>query len=190
MAAKKKTALEVLLSAVDLHGIKLQPRIVKTKRLVTVELLWPRCSIAKKTSAREVEFRKGQASCQGEEWCRRVLFREEVDGHAGLAVAVSEILDDEWIEKFFRASAKYALRQFGDMAEKYTVGISDVASAPFNALAQLEGAYPGPETAAQGVLDITEAVLPAPGKSVTVEVPLHRPKSSKIIGSLQLELRA
>ena len=94
MAAKKKTALEVLLSAVDLHGIKLQPRIVKTKRLVTVELLWPRCSIAKKTSAREVEFRKGQASCQGEEWCRRVLFREEVDGHAGLAVAVSEILDD------------------------------------------------------------------------------------------------
>lgn len=190
MATKNKTALEVLLSGVDISGVKLQPRVLKTKRLVTVELLWPRCSIAKKTSAREVEFRKGKASCKGEEWCRRVFFREEIDGHAGLAVAVSEILDDEWIEKFLRASAKYALRQFGDMAEKYTVGISDVASAPFNALAQLEGAYPGPQTAAQGVLDLTESILPQSGKSVTVEVPLHLPNSTKNVGSLKLELRA
>ena len=119
-----------------------------------------------------------------------MFFREEIDGHAGLAVAVSEILDDEWIEKFLRASAKYALRQFGDMAEKYTVGISDVASAPFNALAQLEGTYPGPQTAAQGVLDLTESILPQSGKSVTVEVPLHLPNSTKNVGSLKLELRA
>lgn len=189
MAAKNKIPVEILLAGAELGGIVLQPRLVKTKRLVTVDLLWPRCSIARKTNAREVEFKKTKATFKGEEWCRRVLFREEIDDHAGLAVAVSEILDDEWIEKFLRASAKYALRQFGDMIEKYTVGISDVASAPFNALAQMEGTYPGPQTAVQGVFDLTSDIIPPPGKRVTVEVPLHRPGSAKTVGRLKLELR-
>ena len=190
MAAKNKTAIEILLAGADIGGIVLQPRITKTKRLVTVDLLWPRCSIARKTTAREVEFRKAKASFKGEEWCRRVLFREEIEDHAGLAVSVSEILDDEWIEKFLRASAKYALRQFGDMIEKYTVGISDVASAPFNAMAQLEGTYPGPQTAVQGIFDLTGDILPKPGESAFIDIPLHRPRATKKIGSLKLEVRA
>ena len=190
MATKTKTAIEVLLAGADLGGIVLQPHLVKTTRLVTVDLLWPRCAIARKTSAREVKFRRAKASFKGEEWSRRILFREEVEGHTGFAVAVSEILDDEWLEKFLRLTAKYALKTAADVLQKYTVGIDDIASAPIDALAQLEGTYPGPKTVAQGVLDLTEGMMPAPGGSVTVEVPLHRPRFTKTVGHLKLEIRA
>ena len=43
---------------------------------------------------------------------------------------------------------------------------------------------------AQGVLDVTEEMLPEAGKAVTVEVPLHRPKFAKTVGHVKLELRA
>ena len=191
MATKnQKVAIEVLLAGAELGGIKLQPHLVKTTRLVTVDLVCPRASIAKKTAAKEVKFQKAKADVKGQSWTERVMHREDVDGHFGLAVQVSEVLDDEWFEKFLRATAKVALKEFRDVVQQYTVGIGDIASAPIDALSQLEGTYPGPKTVAQGVLDVTEEMLPETGKAVTVEVPLHRPKFSKKVGSVKLELKA
>ena len=118
------------------------------------------------------------------------MHREDVDGHFGLAVQLSEVLDDEWLEKFLRATFKIALKEFRDLAKTYTVGISDIASAPLDALAQMEGTYPGPKAVAQGVLDVTEEMLPGQGKSVVVEVPLHRPKFANTVGHVKLEIRA
>ena len=191
MSAQKssKSTVEVLLAGAEIGGIKLQPHLVKTTRLVTVDLVCPRAAIAKKSAAKEVKFQKAKADLKGQGWTERVMHREDVDGHFGLAVQLSEVLDDEWFEKFLRATAKIALKEFRDLAKTYTVGISDIASAPIDALAQLEGTYPGPKTVAQGVLDVTEAMLPEAGKAVTVEVPLHRPKFAKVIGSVKLELR-
>ena len=191
MATKnQKVQIEVLFAGAELGGIKLQPHLVKTTRLVTVDLVCPRATIAKKTAAKEVKFQKTKADVKGQCWTERVMHREDVDGHFGLAVQVSEVLDDEWFEKFLRATAKVALKEFRDVVQQYTVGISDIASAPIDALAQLEGTYPGPKTVAQGVLDVTEEMLPETGKVVTVEVPLHRPKFTKTIGMVKLELRA
>jgi hypothetical protein len=190
VAKKKKTAIEVLLVSAEIGGLKLQPRVVKSTRLVTVDIVWPRCTIARKTTAKEVEFSRAKADVHKQEWSRRILFREEVEGHCGFAVAVSEILDDEWFEKFIRATAKFALREFRDVLKQYTVGISDIASAPIDALAQLEGTYPGPKTVLQGILDLSDEMMPDEGSSITVEVPLHRPKYTKKAGSLTLEIRA
>ena len=191
MAAKnQKVAVEVLLGGAEIGGIKLQPHLVKTTRLVTVDLVCPRASIAKKTAAKEVKFQKAKADLKGQGWTERVMFREDVDGHFGFAVQLSEVLDDEWFEKFLRATAKIALKEFRGLMQKYTVGIDDIASAPIDALAQMEGTYPGPKTVAQGVLDVTEDMLPEAGKAVTVDVPLHRPKFAKTIGHVKLELRA
>ena len=191
MATKnQKVAIEVLLVGAEIGGIKLQPHLVKTTRLLTVDLVCPRASIAKKTAAKEVKFQKAKADLKGQGWTERVMFREDVDGHFGLAVQISEVLDDEWFEKFLRATAKIALKEFRDLAKTYTAGISDIASAPIDALAQIEGTYPGPKTVAQGVLDVTEGLLPEAGKAVTVEVPLHRPKFAKTVGHVKLELRA
>ena len=186
----QKVSIEVLLAGAEIGGIKLQPHLVKTTRLITVDLVCPRASIAKKTAAKEVKFQKAKADVKGQCWTERVMHREDVDGHFGLAVQVSEVLDDEWFEKLLRATAKGALKEFRDVVQQYTVGISDIASAPIDALSQLEGTYPGPKTVAQGVLDVTEEMLPEAGRSVMVEVPLHRPKFVKVIGQVKLELRA
>ena len=186
----RKVQIEILLAGAEIGGIKLQPHLVKTARLVTVDMICPRSSIAKKTAAKEVKFRKAKSDLKGQGWTERVMFREDVDGHFGFAVQLSEALDDEWFEKFLRATVKIALKEFRDLAKSYTVGISDIASAPIDALAQMEGTYPGPKTVAQGVLDVTEGMLPEAGKAVTVEVPLRRPKFAKTIGHVKLELRA
>ena len=191
MKSQKRT-VEVLLAGAEIGGLVLQPHLVKSSRLITVDMICPRSSIAKKTAAKEVAFRKAKADLKGEGWTQRVMFREDVEGHFGLAVQLSEILDDEWFEKFLRATVKIALKEFRDLAKTYTVGISDIASAPIDALAQLEGTYPGPKTVAQGVLDVTEDMLPDDGKAVTVEVPLHRSKIAKTkkVGTVRLEIRA
>ena len=191
MATKnQKVTIEVLIAGAELGGIKLQPHLAKTARLVTVDFVCPRASIAKKTAAKEVKFQKAKADVKGQSWTERVMHREDVDGHFGLAVQISEVLDDEWFEKFLRATAKVALKEFRNVVQQYTVGISDIASAPIDALAQLEGTYPGPKTIAQGVLDITEEMMPEPGKGIVVEVPIHRPKFQKTIGQVRLEIRA
>ena len=186
----KKVQVEVLLVGAEIGGIKLQPHLVTTTRRVTVDLICPRASIAKKTAAKEAKFQKAKADLKGQGWTERVMHREDVDGHFGLAVQLSEVLDDEWFEKFLRATFKIALKEFRGLMQKYTVGIDDIASAPLDALAQMEGTYPGPKTVAQGVLDVTEEMLPEAGKAATVEVPLHRPRFTKTIGCVKLELRA
>ena len=191
MATKnQKVQVEILFAGAEIGGIKVQPHLVKTTRLVTVDLVCPRSTIAKKTVAKEVKFQKAKADAKGQCWTERILHREDVDGHFGLAVQVSEVLDDEWFEKFLRATAKVALKEFRDIVQQYTVGISDIASAPIDALAQMEGTYPGPKTVAQGVLDVTEEQLPEAGGSAIVEVPLHRPKFQRTIGHVKLEIRA
>ena len=191
MATKnQKTTIEILFAGAEIGGIVLQPHLAKTTRLVTVDMICPRATIAKKTVAKEVKFRKAKADVRGQCWTERVMHREDVDGHFGVAVQLSEVLDDEWFEKFLRATAKVALKEFRDVVQQYTVGISDIASAPIDALAQMEGTYPGPKTVAQGVLDVTEAMLPEPGQSVFIDVPLHRPKFAKTVGSVRLEIRA
>ena len=191
MATKNtKVAIEILFAGAEIDGILLQPHLVKTTRLVTVDLICPRSSVAKKSTAKEVKFRKAKADVKGQGWTERVMYREDVEGHFGFAVQLSEVLDDEWFEKFLRATAKIALKEFRDVLQKTTVGISDIASAPIDALAQIEGTYPGPKTVAQGVLDVTEDMLPEPGQVAFVEVPLHRPRFQKNVGSVRLEIRA
>ena len=191
MATKnQKVSIEVLLASAEIGGIKLQPHLVKTTRLVTVDMVCPRTSVAKKTAAKEVKFQKAKADLKGQGWTERVMFREDVDGHFGVAVQLSEVLDDEWFEKFLRTTFKIALKEFRSLMQKYTVGIEDIASAPIDALAQMEGTYPGPKTVAQGVLDVTDDMMPAVGQSVFVEVPLHRPKFTKTVGHVRLEIRA
>lgn len=129
-AKSSKITVEVLLVGADIDGIKLQPHLIRTRRLLTVDMICPRS-----------------------------------------------------------ATAKIALKEFRNVVQQYTVGISDIASAPIDALAQLEGTYPGPRTVAQGVLDVTEAMMPEAGASVVVEVPLHRPRFARTVGHVRLELR-
>ena len=183
----KKKAIELLLVKAELTGVP-ERRLLKSRNVGVVDLVWPRTGIARKSSAREMVFRKGLADFTDEEWTKRILFREDVEGRCGLAVTITEPVSVQKARRFLRLTAKYAFKMGADFMEKAMVGYADVASAPLDALAQMIGEKDTPKAIAQGVLDVAD--LPADGEETVVTVPLRRPLTGKAIGSLTLLLRA
>jgi hypothetical protein len=179
--------LEILLVRAKLDGIP-EKRLLKCRSIGQIDLIWPRASIAKKSGAREMVFRKGVCDFTGEPWTKRVVFREEVDGHCGLAVSITEPVSVQKVRRFLRLTAKYALKMGADFMEKAMVGYADIASAPMDALAAMIGEKDIPQVTAQGVLDLRE--IPAEGEEIEVSVPLKRPLTGKEIGSLTLSIGA
>ena len=187
MAKKEKVALEILLEEAEITSLPMR-KLLKSRNLLSVDLIWPRTGVARKSAAREVAFRKGKADFTSEEWAKRLIFREEVEGHTALAVSVTESVTAQKLRRFARLIAKYALRMGADFMEKAMVGYADIASSPMDALSQMVGEKDAPEAIAQGVLDI--ASLPEPGEEMRVEVPLKLPDLGKDAGMLALVIRA
>lgn len=184
---REKVNLEFLLVSANLKGIP-EKRLLKSRNIGQIDLIWPRASIAKKSGAREFVFKKGVCDFTAEPWTKRVIFREEVEKRCGIAVAVTEPVSVQKIRRFLRLTAKYALKMGADFMEKAMVGYADIASSPIDALAAMIGEKDVPAVIAQGVLDITE--LPAPGEERLVTIPLIRPLTGKEIGSVTICLRA
>lgn len=183
----KKTSVEILLVKAEWAGVP-EKRLLKSRNLGAVDLVWPRTGVARKSAAREMVFRKGVCDFADEPWTKRVLFREEVEGRCGLAVTITEPVSVQKARRFLRLTAKYAFRMGADFMEKAMVGYADVASAPLDALSQMIGEKDTPKSIAQGVVDVSS--LPAGGAEAVVDVPLVRPLTGKTIGSLTLLLRA
>jgi len=177
----KKTAVEIRLVKAELKGMP-EKALLKSRNLGCVDLIWPRTGVAKKSAAREMVFKKGVADFTSEEWTKRVLFREEIEGRCGLAVTVTEPVSIQLARRFVRLTAKYALKMGADFMEKAMVGYADIASSPIDALAQMIGEKDTPKAIAQGVLDVTD--LPSEGEEKTVEIPLQRPLATKLAGTL------
>ena len=182
----KKRAIEILLVKAELTGVP-EKRLLKSRNVGAVDLVWPRTGVARKSAAREMVFKKGKADFAGEEWTKRVLFREEIDGRCGVAVTVTEPVSVQKARRFVRLVAKYAFKMGADFMEKAMVGYADIASAPLDAFAQMVGEKDTPKAIAQGVVDVAD--LPAEGAEATVVVPLKRPLTGAAVGSLTLLLR-
>ena len=185
MATTKRTKvnIEFQLVRAELKGVP-EKALLKSRNIGQVDLIWPRATIAKKSGAREMVFRRGVCDFTSEEWTKRVIFREEVDDHCGLAVSITEPVSVQKVRRFLRLTAKYALKMGADFMEKAMVGYADIASSPLDALAAMIGEKDAPKVIAQGVLDIED--LPADGEEREVVVPLSRPLTGKEIGSLRL----
>jgi len=183
----KKTAIEIRLVKAELKGLP-EKGLLKSRNLGCVDVIWPRTGVAKKSAAREMVFKKGVADFTGEEWTKRILFREEIESRCGFAVTITEPVSIQVARRFVRLTAKYALKMGADFMEKAMVGYADIASSPLDALAQMVGEKDTPKAIAQGVLDFDE--LPTEGEEKTVVVPLKRPLTGKTIGTLVLSLRA
>lgn len=181
-----KRNLEFLLVRAEVLGLP-EKRLLVTHNIGCIDLIWPRASIAKKSGAREMVFKKGVCDFTEEPWTKRCLFREEVDGHCGLAVSITEPVTVQKVRRFLRLTAKYALKMGADFMEKALIGYSDIASSPIDAVAQMIGEKDTPKVTAQGVVDLAE--LPDEGESVRVEVPLIRPLTKHPVGRLVLEVR-
>jgi len=176
-----KTNVEILLVKAEVKGIP-EKGLLRSRNLGCVDLVWPRTGVAKKSAAREMVFRKGVADFTDEEWTKRVIFREEIEGRCGLAVTITEPVSIQLARRFVRLTAKYALKMGADFMEKAMVGYADIASSPIDALAQMIGEKDTPKAIAQGVLDVTD--LPSEGGEKTVEIPLIRPLATKLVGTL------
>lgn len=188
MAIKRtKSDIEILLVKAELNLLP-EKKLLKSRNIGQVDLIWPRTSIAKKSGAREFVFRKGVCDFSAEPWTKRVIFREEVEGRCGFAVSITEPVSVQKVRRFLRLTAKYALKMGADFMEKAMVGYADIASSPVDALAAMIGEKDVPEVIAQGVVDVSE--LPAAGKEMEISVPLKRPNTGKVAGSLTLLLRA
>ena len=157
---KTKEALEVLFVKAELKGIP-EKGLLRSRNLIQVDLVWPRTGIARRSAAREAVFKRGVCDFTAEPWTKRAVFREDVEGHCGFAVAVTEPVSVQKIRRFLRLTAKYALKMGADLDS--------------------------PKTIAQGVLDFDD--LPAEGEEREITVPLERPLTGKSIGSLTLLIR-
>lgn len=184
MKATKRT-LEFTLVRAEVSASP-EKRLLKTN-LICVDLVWPRAGIAKKSAAREMTAHKGLVDFTKEAWVKRVLFREEVLSHCGVAVSVTEPVTLQLAKRFLRLTAKYALKMGADFTEKAMVGYADIASSPIDALAQMLGEKDTPKAIAQGVLDLSH--LPESGETKVLSVPLVRPKTETVIGRVTLEVR-
>ena len=187
MAKTTKVNIEFLLVKAELKGVP-EKGLLRSRNIGQVDLIWPRAAIAKKSGAREMVFKRGECDFTAEPWTKRVVFREEVDGHCGLAVSITEPVSIQKVRRFLRLTAKYALKMGADFMEKAMVGYADIASSPIEALAAMIGEKDVPKVIAQGVLDIED--IPAEGEERTVVVPLTRPLTGKAIGSLTILIRA
>lgn len=186
MAKAVKNEIEILLVKATITSLP-ERKILKSRHLVCVDLIWPRKGVARKSAAREAVIRKGAVDFTGEEWAKRILFREEIEGHSAIAVSITESVTAQKIKRFARLTAKYAFRMGADFMEKAMVGYADIASAPIDALSAMVGEKDAPEAIAQGVLDISE--FPAAGEERLIEIPLTRPDEKKIIGNCILAVR-
>ncbi len=184
---RTKVNVEFMLVKAEIKGVP-EKALLKSRNIGQIDLVWPRSAIAKKSGAREMVFKKGVCDFTGEPWTKRVVFREEVDGHCGLAVSITEPISVQKVRRFLRLTAKYALKMGADFMEKAMVGYADIASSPIDALAAMIGEKDVPAVIAQGVLDVDE--LPAEGEERMVTVPLSRPLTGKAIGTITLCLRA
>ena len=187
MATTKRTKVNVEFQLVraELKGVP-EKALLKSHNIGQIDLIWPRATIAKKSGAREMVFRRGVCDFTAEEWTKRVVFREEVDDHCGLAVSITEPVSVQKVRRFLRLTAKYALKMGADFMEKAMVGYADIASSPLDALAAMIGEKDAPKVIAQGVLDIED--LHAEGEEREVVVPLSRPLTGKEIGFLRLAI--
>ena len=184
---RMKVNLEFLLVKAEVKGVP-EKGLLRSRNIGQVDLIWPRTGVAKKSGAREMVFKKGVCDFTAEPWTKRVVFREEIEGHCGLAVSITEPVSVQKVRRFLRLTAKYALKMGADFMEKAMVGYADIASSPIDALAAMIGEKDIPKVIAQGVLDVND--LPAEGEEREITVPLIRPLTNKPIGSLTLILRA
>lgn len=188
MAEKRtKVPLEVMLVKAELKGTP-EKALLKSRNMIQVDIVWPRSGIARKAAMREAVFKKGVCDFTGEPWTKRVVFREDVEGHCGFAVSVTDPVSIQKLRRFLRLTAKYALKMGADFMEKAMVGYADIASSPIDALAAMIGEKDAPKVIAQGVMDVDR--MPGEGEEHLVAVPLVRPLSGKPIGTLTLCLRA
>ena len=152
MALTKRT-LEITLQSltVPVTGAGL---LEKTSHLLTAELIWPRVGIAQKATSQPCQLTNGEADFENTHWGNRILFKENVEGKFALRISLTEVLDDEELEKFLRAFSGAALGFGADMLAPLYPPFGKLAAAPIDYLAKDIEKYPGPTRLVEGLVEL------------------------------------
>lgn len=132
----------------------------KTSHLLSAELIWPRVGVAQKAASQPCQLEKGQADFSGAHWGNRILFKENVEGKFALRIALTEVLDDEELEKFLRSFSGTALAFGADMLAPLYPPFGRLAAAPVDYLAKEVKEYPGPTRLVEGLVELDAADFP------------------------------
>ena len=178
-----KTTVEITLKSLSITSLP-ERRLPISRNLLTVELIWPKAGAARKSASRQIVMKKGKADFTEEPWAKRILFRDDIDGHTAFVVSLAEPVTLQKLRRLMQLTAKAALKEGADMIDAALVSYGDIAAAPVDALATMVAEKEAPRIIAQGVLDYSD--LPGAGETREVTVPLERHKLGKSIGSLVL----
>ena len=178
-----KTTVEITLKSLSLSGIP-EKALLISRNLLTVEMIWPKVGTPRKSATRQITMKKGKVDFTAEPWAKRVLFREDIDGHTAFTVSIAEPVTLQKLRRLLQLTAKAALKEGADMIDAALVSYGDIAAAPVDALATMVAEKDAPKIIVQGVLDWDD--LPKAGETKEVVIPLTRPKLGKAVGSLTL----
>ena len=178
-----KTTVEITLKSLNITGVP-EKALLISRNLLTVEMIWPKAGTPRKSATRQITMKKGKVDFTTEPWAKRVLFREDIDGHTAFTVSIAEPVTLQKLRRLLQLTAKAALKEGADMIDAALVSYGDIAAAPVDALATMVAEKDAPKIIVQGVLDWDD--LPGAGEVKEVVVPLSRPKLGKAVGSLTL----
>ena len=178
-----KTSVEITLKSLAITSLP-EKGLLISRNLLTVEMIWPKAGTPRKSATRQITMKKGKVDFTTEPWAKRVLFREDIDGHTAFTVSIAEPVTLQKLRRLLQLTAKAALKEGADMIDAALVSYGDIAAAPVDALATMVAEKDAPRIIVQGMLDYDD--LPGAGEVKEVVVPLTRPKLGKAVGSLTL----
>lgn len=178
-----KTSVEITLKSLAITSLP-EKALLISRNLLTVEMIWPKAGAPRKSATRQITMKRGKCDFTVEPWAKRVLFREDIDGHTAFTVSIAEPVTLQKLHRLLQLTAKAALKEGADMVDAALMSYGDIAAAPVDALATMVAEKDSPRVILQGILDYDD--LPAAGEVKEVVIPLSRPKLGRQIGSLTL----
>ena len=154
LLAKRTLEISVQEINVPVNGAGL---LDKSSHLLSAELIWPRVGIAQKAASQPCRLEKGHADFEKVNWGNRILFKESVEGKFALRISLTEVLDDEELEKFLRSFSGAALAFGADMLAPLYPPFGKLVSAPIDYLAKDIEKYPGPTRLVEGLVELEAA---------------------------------
>ncbi len=164
-----KLGLEFTLERVE---IPIRKRIHESAHALAARLIWPRITIAKRTSDIEFRIKDGVCDMRQAPWHEKILFRETVDGKFALELDMTVSLTRTQLRDWRRMAMGYILLAAGQTADN--IGFAgELAEAPLKATAKdLQASHP-PELYATGAIDLQMAdFLDISPEGVTISIPL------------------
>ena len=154
MATTKKQDVEIHLLSLELAPALKLPR--QSNHLLSIGLVCPRPTIARKTSERTLALADGVFAPADPKWTESVAFKETVLGRFGIAVEVSDSLSDAAAEAFFSTGASALVKLLaGLVGSTFPVPeLGDFAEIPLSTLSKTIAKEKPPSKLVSGCLDI------------------------------------